>query len=339
MKRLAAAFAAFTTAVTAVLTTSAGASPSFGSTPYDVISREAGKLTASQRCNGAITPAMLTAAAMALAYQESGGQVLTQPPFAGALSRGDNTHISMDNIHLYGGNSKSSPIRRAFWHPGVGLFQLDDSGLGTAVGLGRSITSGSVGTVLDKLVRNYCTLNGDYWSGTWRGCSGNICRNNYNQLLVNGGVAYNRVGMTDGGNVANIRTCYFASKPNDKMQCLFVNVPQLVGKPNTQYCGESCATPLEGSTAERGYTPLSFPYYVFNGRRADGRTYEYRYWMRADTGYQADKLAYRAFGTNSRDRDNSIVGDAREFLCDATMNRGACNTPPPDPPACHGRCL
>ncbi|HYF46925.1 MAG TPA: hypothetical protein VD926_11985, partial [Acidimicrobiales bacterium] len=104
----------------------ASAGPTFGSEPLDDVRHWAAE---EARCG--LTPNKLTALMLAPVFPETGAPSGTSPsPMT--LSRWDD----QPGLHSFGTTSGQP---RAFWHPGVGVWQLDASGMGSRLTAAQGI--------------------------------------------------------------------------------------------------------------------------------------------------------------------------------------------------------
>jgi hypothetical protein len=219
-----------------------------------------------------------------------------------------------DGTNLYYQGDVYGSYRRAFWHPGIGAWQLDDGGLGTSMSYGRFDTYYSSNQVADVMSSRYCGSGGDlsYVFAPWVACGSN--GSNCSQItlpkiydqpsdsLMDMSRDYS-VGRYGG---SDARTCRFEGEIAT-FTCYYVNYANAQG-----YTG-SWVFNINGTP------PLALPYYVFK-QVVGGVSYEWRYWMSNDTGFGFNIVGRRTYGANSRNGLTwSNVG-----LCDVTASRGSC---------------
>jgi hypothetical protein len=120
---------------------------------------------------------------------------------------------------------------------------------------------------------------------------------------------------------AEERECRFAGSLATFL-CLYVDPGKAEG-----YTGEADGSPYGWiSYPDSSSAPLSKPFYVFR-EIAGVVSYEWRYWMSADTGFGIDYAVRRTFGANSRNGMHWIanVDETGQALCDVTTSRGNCS--------------
>lgn len=248
----------------------------------------------------------LSAAMLAPSWPETGAPANLSPsPMT--LSRYD------DAPGLWAFAGRSYP--RAFWHPGVGLWQFDSAGLGAPFTASQRIDTRVIADEMARVISSrYCTATGTgaqrlaYAWTPWHACTGGDGRcllifaeiydgnsrtlrnlDRIASVLSTGGMQQR---TCRGGGVAGTFTCWRVD-------------PSLAQGYN--------------GFAQPGYssrTPITAPFYVY---QAGGR--EYRHWLRADTGYATGVWATRPIGQNAR---TSLAWHGGETLCDVTRGAGAC---------------
>lgn len=281
----------------------------------------------------------LTALVLAPIFRESSGA--TSPstvPSPMTLSRYDEwdgssgtTSNKATNRTLYEGRDPQTPYSRAYWHPGIGIWQYDSAGVGapyTAVERmdARIIAPG----ITAPMITRYCNAKNSGSSDAaaraaawqpWVGCASNGCETVFQDLMSSN---FSNLVLTDsvsqlGG--TQLRTCTVGS---GSFPCAYVDPDQAEGArwwvtldPDD---GDPTKTPA----------PLSHPFYVFE---ADGK--EHRHWFREDTGYPVDISATRTLGKNARARTDQpgsgLTWSRASELCDLTTFTGNCEALPPSP--------
>ncbi|MCX7621241.1 MAG: hypothetical protein N2037_10410, partial [Acidimicrobiales bacterium] len=199
---------------------------------------------------------------------------------------------------------------KAFFHPGIGMWQFDSAGfwnLTAATAISSWTSAAQAATVI---AQRYCASTQtdpvkrrQYAWAPWYYCQTTLtCENLYQALLVNGqtlNVARLATVSREGGML--YRTC---------------RVPGI----GDVQCGYVDPSKAQGYTAfalpNFGPSPISAPFYVFE---ANGR--EYRYWLKDDTGYAQSIRADKPVTANAR---TSLVWSYDDSLCDLTAMRGAC---------------
>ena len=215
---------------------------------------------------------------LAPTYPETGAPSGTAPsPMT--LSRWDN----QSGLHSFG-TVAGQP--RAFWHPGVGMWQFDSAGLGAPFTAAQRIDTYVVSAqAAATMAARWCnTPTLAYVWAPWYGCGSRTCRDIYDRIYRRSGdrlVNVTRDATVDrrGGMVR--RTCTGPAKPGE-FTCWRVDPAEAEG---------------HSAFAAAGYgpAPISAPFYVY---AANGR--EYRHWLRADTGYRRGIWASRPLGSNAR---------------------------------------
>jgi hypothetical protein len=262
------------------------------------------------------------------------GGATTESPSPMTLSRADNKPA----LYPPGHSAPGSRFRRAFWHPGIGAWQLDDSGLGNRMSYEKFNTLDAATKIAETIAKAYCEdpdpLN---VFRRWYGCADD--RTTYRDRdrcqrtfvdIYNGGspLRYTEDPGTGRYGGSELRTCRLRGQAATFV-CYYVDPRRAEG-----YKGSWTGNPEGLTVGGRVQTPLSKPFYVYK-RKAGNVVYEWRYWMAADTGFGNDLAKYRKHPENSRDAQGWVVKaeSTVDALCDTTQGRGACDTAtPPAPP-------
>lgn len=282
----------------------------------------------------------LTALVLAPVFKES--SAATTPSTAPApmtLSRYDEwtgtygTSNNQDaNYGLYAFRNPYTKYSRAYWHPGIGIWQYDSAGLGspfTAVErMHVGIMAGDVARITSS---RYCSATGSdqdrrYTAWTDWGYPCTLCQGFFNEM-VGSSPKFANLNLVNGitplgGTVA--RTC---SLPNTAgtVPCWYVEPRVGVIQGSTAW---ATLSPTGGNGPTVAPAPLSHPFYV-----VDRGATEERHWLQVDTGYDSDIRAVRTIGKNARPRSNQtgsgLAWTAAPGLCDLTAGRGACYPVPP----------
>jgi len=299
------------------------ATRAFGREPYhDTTAAAASKATAQRAAGCSISNASLAGIMLSITFTEAGPLAsTTSAPSPMTLSRWDTQSI------LYAFSNPSTPYQRAFWHPGIGLWQFDHPWPNTAAERINTKTAANLAALL--IGSRYCS-----WTSAtgltrfahtvrpWHGCddetgAGMRCLAIYNHHFRANGAG------PDDDTLANFT--------------LQDGVTRLGGARSTycQLAGESTARPclFVDAAAAQGYkgwaatsglpTPLAAPFYVITV----GST-EWRYWLRDDTGYDRDIVAKATINTNPR---STLTWQTGAGLCDVGEGTGSC--------PCGGRCF
>jgi hypothetical protein len=282
----------------------------FSSEAYDDVYDWA---TSTSKCSG-LSRNELIVMALVITYPETGaGSTHTPSPMT--LSRYD---LDSD---LYAGHNPSTAYKRAFWHPGIGMWQLDDAGFASSSATWKRVYAYTAAQrVVATLASRYCGASGTdaqrrtaAW-GPWLGCSNSGCESLYATHLSGDtivGISKDTTVSRYGGMYSH--TCRYAGE-TATFQCWLINPSSAEG-----YTVSWRLTPYDGGTS---ISPLTF---IFYNNGFDTGNYEYRYWQKHDTGYANSVEARRASGANSRSSSGLLwtIGNTR--LCDVTLNLGPCS--------------
>lgn len=259
--------------------------------------------------NSGLSQAQLAAAMLAPSWPETGApDNLAPSPMT--MSRWD------DSPRLWAFGDPGTAFRRAFWHPGVGLWQFDSAGLGAPYSASQRIDTRVIATPMaQEISARYCRATGTgaerlaYAWTPWHGCNGGRCFTIYAAIYSNGALR-NLVRdpgvLSTGGMQA--RTCR-GPGTSGTFSCWRVD-PSLAQGYGAG--GVGWAAPDFGTAP----VPITAPFFVYV---AGG--YEYRHWLKVDTGYNTGVWARRPLGQNAR---SSVEWHGGESLCDVTTGDGAC---------------
>ncbi|MEQ1786856.1 MAG: VCBS repeat-containing protein [Acidimicrobiales bacterium] len=239
-----------------------------------------------------------------------------------------------NNYGLYAFRDPGTAYKRAFWHPGLGIWQYDTAGLGapltTIEAMDVRVVAGAVAEVMSG---RYCAATGSNQNRryeAWRdwGFPCTLCEEFFQEMAGTTPpfADLNLVsGISSLGGVSP-RTCALQGVTGT-MPCWYVDASVGVIQGATAW---ATLTPHDGGSATVAPTPLSEAFYVI-----DRGTTEERHWLRADTGYSIDIRASRTIGRDARPRSSQVgsglTWSSGSGLCDLTATRGAC-TPVPPPP-------
>lgn len=271
---------------------------SFGAEPYRHVSAAAEAAANAASC--AIDGKYATALVIAMIWPEvsPGGQA----PSPMTLSRYDVQPTLGD------------PQGRApglWFHPGIGMWQLDSAGLGTDFTAMEAMDSQlAADRMAPFIVNKYCSrinaggsapaARAHAWTD-WVACRGGNCDTVFWHVYNNGVTLVDGVNRYGGGEV---RTCEYAGS---EYECLYVDAARAEG-------ANWWAAPGGGRS------PVAAPFYVF--KQGDGSSAtEVRYWLAGDSGAATDVVASRDFGTNAR---GGLVWNTGSGFCDRTTGTGSC---------------
>ncbi len=275
----------------------------FGDQPMDDVLN-----SASENLSGTgITTNNFASMLLAPTWAEVTGQNVNFTPSPMAVGRYDVSTSNGTKLWSDGIVSSNYQYVRAHWSAGVGLWQLDSSGLGSNLSFHNAVLTNTASNIVaSEMARLYKSASGSAlekrraaW-GPWFGC-GNLksaCENIYQQIYYSNidvvSVTRDSTVRRGGGLVS--RTCYNSSNPSVTWSCYKYNVANAQG-----HTGSWDFNPLNGSSSLQ---PLPLPFYTYWKLDASSNKSEYRHWLLADTGYNTSKWAVREFGTNARSSVN-----------------------------------
>lgn len=274
------------------------------------------------------TPCTISAeglAAMMLAptFPETGANT-SAAPSPMTLSRWD----AQTALHSL---SDPSQYRRAFWHPGIGVWQFDSAGGWGLTAFERMDMRQISGVAAQVMVTRYCNAGGSSggasarasaW-GPWVACRSGSCESIF-QTIYQGKdqpLAVERVGGIGVTGGVVVDAC--APPGMSEVGCRRVDPAAAQG-----YVGWR-ANP-DGSSS---MAPLSYPFSV-----VEANGLEWRIWKKADTGYGVDIAASRPLGVNPRGKPDpdlpcAIVSPLKWYvngqLTDSVDRSGCDDTAPP----------
>lgn len=268
----------------------------FGEVPLEHVRAAAGDAADSAGCS--VTRKAATAMVLAMTWPEVAPSGAAPSPMT--LSRWDNQPTLGD------------PRGRApglWFHPGIGMWQLDSAGLGTGLTAAEAMDTELVAErIAPYIATRYCAERNDgaspadarsYAWRAWHACRSGACEDAYRRAL-NGVIAVDDVGRLGG---AEERRCWFRGAAHD---CTYVDPSAATG--STWWTRESA-----------GRSPVTAPFYSL---KLDGEPEtELRYWLASDSRAKSDVTARRRFGTDAREGLRWATGSG---LCDLTEQRGDC---------------
>lgn len=242
------------------------------------------------------------------------------------------------------------PGRRLFWHPAIGLWQLDDSyDPGTGLGMDRFWSYAAVAKMIEH---DYC-LNLSWepdeaarnvFSPRWSSCGNDVCLTRLKQIYKGPPDQTNeQLIVTEDlevdfrGGVKGTRRCTWkpTSAPRKKTKpkhfdCYFVDPAQA----DAQAYRGTLVPETQSPDAGWADSPLAYPYYTYTADMGGGTLREYRVWLGefvADDPAN-DVVAYRTFGLSSRYEKGGGVtwrtqpaAAAGPGLCDLSKTKGHCS--------------
>jgi hypothetical protein len=285
----------------------------------------------------------LTALVMAPIFKEvSMAETPEAVPSPMTLSRWDEwsgTASGSDNLDanygLYAFRDPGTPYKRAYWTPGIGIFQYDEAGVGAGfTAADRMNVQHIAADVAAGMANRYCAAGGSAFnrrSAAWEPWSGlnGVAKSEalFLEMVGPGHPPFSTIGLVDGvDNMGGMRP-RMCNVGGAALGCYFVDPAAAQG------ANWWATTNIDGGAAASGEAPLTAPFYVIvrNG-------YEERHWMAQDTGYSVNISARRVIGQNSRPRDGEPQSGLEWWkssdLCDTSRpEMGCAPKPEPKPPA------
>ena len=309
----------------------------FGRGAYDGI--RAAVAATPRAC--ALSDDELAAMVMAPVFKEvSMAETPETAPSPMTLSRWDEwTGIAAGNNNMnanYGlypfADPYGTPYARAYWTPGIGMFQYDSGGVGAPFTAAQLIDVKVVaGDVAAGMAGRYCASGGTgpgARAAAWQpwGALGGIGKSEalYQEMMGPDVPPFARIGLVDGiedGGGMQARTCMLGGQPTE---CWLVDPARAQG---ANWWAQDDPT---GGVVASGEAPLPPPFYVVvrNGR-------EERHWLAVDSGYPVNLSASRVLGANARPRtgqpDSGLLWYQASDLCDTARPELGCAPPAPAP--------
>lgn len=248
----------------------------------------------------------------------------TLPPSPMTMGRSDIPKVRSTNVYLFSNDSIYTQYRRAFWHSGIGAWQLDGAGLGRSLLADERISTWTGGgKAANEVARRYKYAEDrpttypdkasrrQYAWGPWYGCRTdngyNVkCRDIFNliyhaatnRLMVVGDASVGRLG----GAVMTNCAVPWQTIP---VYCTYVDVAQAQGARDGQFWF-SYPDGRWDTAGNPTKSPLATPFYVVS----DG-TYEYRQWsdqVPKDASYPTVDLYGRRIYQGTSAQDDRVSG-------------------------------
>jgi hypothetical protein len=252
----------------------------------------------------------------------------------------DTTGNSSANYGLYENRDPYTPYTRAYWHPGIGIWQYDSAGVGAPYLASERIDVRIIAAdVARGMVNRYCASASTTAFGRRRAAwqpwgtdcttataANNLCEIEFQEMRGTA-PSFSNISVVSGVSPTGgmlTRTCRVDGVT---YSCWYVDPGRAQGA--TGWTSNPTGAP--GPTSAQA--PLSYPFYVLE---RSGR--EERHWLTEDTGYAVDISATRQIGKNARPRSGAAnVGSGLTWsrssaLCDVTANRGNCGGTTGPPP-------
>lgn len=273
-------------------------------------------------------------------WWETAGGGTTGAPSPMTLSRADVGVLpkkTPKNKPLYSEKTYAEDVR-AFSHPGIGLWQIDDSGpIGKPLAAHERINTqdsskpvaGAIATIFCGKIGTDAKRREVAWSA-WFACKGkNLQRceqtyqNHYNAKTDSIQRVTRDAAVTRLGGMIK-RTCVFDNSPppNGTFPCYYIDPGLAEGFKGWRF------KPAGGANGTLP-SPLAFPFYSLPDPPF---TNEFRLWTAADSGYSGEIFAKRPNGTNSR--LSTVWSKLSNIKCNLSSNVLKCESlpSPPQPP-------
>lgn len=279
----------------------------FGANPLRKVKQRAGN---ADRCTG-LTKNELAAMMLAPTWGESGAGSSGSPsPMAMGRSDFDN------DLYSFGTRDHQE---RAFWHAGVGMWQLDDSGLGTNMTVNQRVAVGPASKKTARYMAGaYCGTSGTPAQRRaaafrpWFACGNGQCEALYDEHYC--GRSDNVCNIDTHTGVGNfggmkVNQCRWGGDFGSSFTCWFLDIV------NAQ--GDTSFWKSDPKTGSDSITPLAFAFYSWlsNGR-------EVRNWVVDDTSYAREIRAKRRLGRDSR--SGLTWRHPLRPMCDTDLRKGTC---------------
>jgi len=251
--------------------------------------------------------------------------------WTGVVSGSNNLNA---NYGLYAFRDPATPYGRAYWTPGIGIFQYDVAGVGKPYTAAEMMNVQYIaGDVAGGMAARYCAAGADPATdraAAWQpwAALGGVAKSEalFQEMVGPDRLPFSTIGLVDGientgGMISH--TCLMSGVPTP---CDYVNPAAAQGA--NWWANDN----VDGGAVAEGEAPLTAPFYVV---KRNG--YEERHWMARDTGYPVDISARRLIGENARPRDGEPASGLEWYqssdLCDSDRPEMGCPLAPPTPPA------
>ncbi len=251
--------------------------------------------------------------------------------WSGQVSGSNNLNA---NYGLYAFRDPATPYTRAYWTPGIGIFQYDVAGVGAPFTASQLMNVQYIsGHVAAGMAGRYCGGGGDAFSrrsAAWQPWQalGGIAKSEalFQEMLGAGRPPFSTIGLVDGIDNAGgmeLRTCLLGGQPTP---CYFVDPARAQG------ANWWATTNPTGGAVASGEAPLTAPFYI-----VERGGFEERHWLRHDNGYPVHISARRQLGLNARPVDaqpgSGLLWSNTSDLCDTTRPEMGCPLPAEPAPA------
>lgn len=187
---------------------------------------------------------------------------------------------------------------RDYWHPGIGMWQVDDAGMGVNMSYEKFLSGKTAAVTASYIANQYCAhgLSGYYMYRPWVACNGgSTCLNNYYAIYNK---TYDTISLSkptiseNGGSKGQSCRLYGHTT---RFYCVYVNPANAEG-----YVSFWRDAYPNGTSS---MSPVSKAFYIY-AQVINGVTYETRVWPKQLTGYSTSIYVRRAYGKPSRTSGN-----------------------------------
>lgn len=251
-------------------------------------------LYTSGRGCAAVSKPRLASVLFAIPAHELGGW---QPPSPASFSRGDNMAVDARNERLYSFARNNGKEARAFWSPGIGIYQLDTLNLTVGAYAKANTRRATIlvgGLLLDRWCDGGTKAMRSFLSRTWFACANDACYSTAQALYDASRNRLQNVSKTPGNSITGgvkSRFCWSGDRPKVYVRCQFFDISALQGEMNQ--------IALNGGAGPNPYTPVPADFVELTISTDKGRA-EARVFMTGNTGYGREIWAIRPLGTNPR---------------------------------------
>lgn len=293
---------------------------SFGDGPLNAVLTQAGGISLCAD----LTVNKVAAIMLAPTWGEAGAG--TGSPSPEAMGREDTYQLSSSNLRLYSFSSIATQ-ERAYFHAGIGMWMLDDAGVGANLPAFQRIDADTAAKKVASIVHDkYCNSSGTAAQrravvfGTWYACNGGACESIFQSIYCSStnslcNVTRDTNVTKKGGTVQ--RTCRQQGSKTT-FTCFYVNIGAADGVTTIWK-----RDPKTGASGGGSPSPLTQEFYDWDNSNG----VENRDWLEADTGYGSEVRAKRTEGANSRTSTTWNTPAFSDALCDVSLSRGHCTSP------------
>ncbi len=283
--------------------TNAASAAKFGSGPLDDVF-DAANYEAQYISD--LTTNELAAIILAITWPEAAGGSTSVTPSPMTLSRGD----GHSGLWSFENRSSSNSYKRAFWHPGIGLWQIDSAGFARELGAHDRINSAVAAPVVaDEIAASWESSIGtdserrnEVWQ-PWYACNNGACEDIFQQIYDSSNDSLNISRDYSVSSMGGMEETYCNTTYSyNTFTCYKIDPSQAEG-----YTGSWIYSPYEGDTSDGIPSPLTYSFWSYV-QYSD----EHRHWLGPDTGYNIDIRAIRDTADNAR---GNLLWYNSSYLC------------------------